>query len=58
MLPRHEQIHENTKQITERELKEVIFPVGFLTASLTNVDEMICELPEDNVYQDEYRSES
>ena len=56
MLPRHEQIRENTKQIKERELKEVILPVEILTASLTNVDGMIYELPEDNVYQDEYKS--
>ena len=58
MPPRHAQIHENTKQITERELKEVILPVGFLTALFTDVDEMFCELPEDRVYQDEYKSES
>jgi hypothetical protein len=55
MPSRHGKIHENREQITERVLKAVILPVGFLTASLTNVDEMICGLPEDNVYQDEYK---
>jgi hypothetical protein len=56
MPSRHGQIHESTRQITERGLKEVILLEGFLAASLTSVDEMFCELPEDGVYQDEYKS--